>query len=268
MHQKLQFYHLTHFYFCYSSQSSLRNMTKALYRYTTTRIHYDVINIFNSAKKFRESYLRAFLNDCIQITILDYLFLLRFLSIFFFFYRPAFVPSESTETNSIFLYYPVPTHTQRISHSSIFMTKRKPPFLLGFSFLFVARILSPPLFTSSFWLLSTFSTDLSNSVFECFSYCNFQLEKEGRWWFFTVQIFFSIWIVTTAPFCCLLLQSIVKQRAYSSHREIAHNRCCCYCFLPPGEKDSWEEHTNHFLALHYEKWNSTPTDCWCWMNNE
>ena len=53
---------------------------------------------------------------------------------------------------------------------------------------------------------------------------------------------------------------VVKQRAYSSHREIAHNRCCCYCFLPPGEKDSWEEHTNHFLALHYEKWNSTPTE--------
>ena len=84
MHQKLQFYHLTHFYFSYSSQSSLRNITKALYRCTTIRIHYDVINIVNSAKKFRESYLRAFLNDCIQITILDYLFLLRFLSIFFF----------------------------------------------------------------------------------------------------------------------------------------------------------------------------------------
>lgn len=141
MHQKLQFCHLTHFYFSYSSQSSLRNITKALYKCTTIRIHYDVINIVNSAKKISWVISESIFDRlCIQITILDYLFLLRFLSIFFFFYRPAFVPSESTETNSIFLYYPVPTHTQRISHSSIFMTKRKPPFLLGFSFLFVARI--------------------------------------------------------------------------------------------------------------------------------
>ena len=57
---------------------------------------------------------------------------------------------------------------------------------------------------------------LSIQFLECFLlsyYCNFQLEK-GRWrWFFTVQIFFSIWIVTTAPFCqlCLLLQSYSSQ---------------------------------------------------------
>ena len=156
------------------------------------------------------SHLREHFWLCIEITILDYLFLLRFLSIFFFSFIGLLL-----------------SHQNLLRLIQYFCTTLYPLTLKGFltplfSWLNVSLL--------SFWdshsyLLHAFITTihsrplfyiillicLSIQFLECFLlsyYCNFQLEK-GRWrWFFTVQIFFSIWIVTTAPFCQALPPSL------------------------------------------------------------
>ena len=148
-----------------------------------------------------------------QIITTRLFILTTLLSIFFFFYRPAFVPSESTETNSIFLYYPVPTHTQRISHSSIFMTKRKPPFLLGF--LFVARIYITHHHHSRPFL-STF--DLYSAVnhiyfWMLFNYRNFQLER-----------------TPTSLLLLLLLLLFHSANILLHHRRATKPFCFCCCY--------------------------------------
>ena len=208
MHQKLQFCHLTHFYYGVASQ---------VWDTITTHIEsipiaYNCVINDTSAKKIPYESLRAITFEkplCTKSLLLDYLFLLRFCPSFFFFYRPAFVPSESTETNSIFLYYPVPTHTQRISHSSIFMTKRKPPFLLGF--LFVARIYITHHHHSRPFL-STF--DLYSAVnhiyfWMLFNYRNFQLER--------------------TPTSLLLLLLFHSANILLHHRRATKPFCFCCC---------------------------------------
>ena len=203
---------------------------------------------------------------CTKSLLLDYLFLLRFCPSFFFFYRPAFVPSESTETNSIFLYYPVPTHTQRISHSSIFMTKRKPFLSLG-SFI-VARIshtMFSRTFSASFFWSSTFylsiyqmQTNYHSRLSECFvsilsghfpSYCtlfnHFSCSVSDKC---SSKIFCSgsrlcyiLWKRTNEGWCIIFaVQNIsfslsFSKASKSSQGNSTHNRCC-YCFLALGEK--------------------------------